>query len=508
MVTFNPAKEKKTDAKENRAGGESYDVGPKLELYSAVVTSVLADSYYEGANERLNRIRSLVEEVDDEFVAKLAGFTRNKMYLRSVPLVLVVELARVHSGDSLVSKAVNNVIQRPDEITELLGYWQLANGRTDIKPLSNQIKKGIRQAFHKFDEYQFSKWDDLNRQIRIRDAMFLTRPKAQDEEEDELFEKIAEDELEPPYTWEVELSEVGQQDFDSEKEKEQVFREKWEELIDSERLGYFALLSNLRNILEQDVSFNRIRKVAETISDPERVRNTRILPFRFFSAYKALKDVASTDTNTLLEALEQGAEVAFENVPLFDRDTRALIATDFSGSMRNPISERSSIDLYEIGALLSRGLSQNIDRMIAGIFGTEWQTVNFDAPSILESTVQSANRIGEVGHSTHGHKALQYLLQNDVEVDKLFFFTDEEFWTRSHTSMSFMDLWNRYKGKYHGAELYLFDLAGYGESPVRMNGDDVYQISGWSEQVFEILENLQQGGETLDSVEQYELPDC
>lgn len=503
MTTFNPSVTEKNDAKENRAGGESYDVSPELELYSAVVTATLEGKYYESGSERLNRIRSLIEDVDDEFVAKLAGFTRNEMYLRSVPLVLVVELARVHTGDNLVSQAVNDVIQRPDEITELLGYYQKANGRTEITPLSNQIKKGIRQSFHKFDEYQFSKWDDDNRQIRIRDAMFLTRPKPQDKAEDVLFEKIADDELEPPYTWEVELSEVGQQDFNSEEEKEQAFREKWEELIDSERLGYFALLSNLRNILEQEVSYEHIKKVADTISDEERVRRTRILPFRFFSAYKALKDVASTDANILLEALEDGAKIAFENVPLFDEETKAVIATDFSGSMRDTISEKGTLQQYEIGALLSRGLSQNLDRLITGIFATEWSTTNTNSDSILESTIQSANKIGLVGHGTHGHKVLEYLLENDVESDKLFFFSDVEFWTGRGSS--FMDLWNKYKGKYHDAELYMFDLAGHGESPVRMTQDDVYMISGWSEKVFEILENLQQGGETLDSVEDYQL---
>jgi hypothetical protein len=52
------------------------------------------------------------------------------MYLRSVPLVLVTELAKQTSGTDLVSKAVDGVVQRADEITELLAYYQISNERT------------------------------------------------------------------------------------------------------------------------------------------------------------------------------------------------------------------------------------------------------------------------------------------------------------------------------------------------------------------------------------------
>ena len=86
------------------------------------------------------------------------------MYLRSIPLVITVELAKIHRGDDLISRLTQRVIQRADEITEILAYYQASNGRLDetkkLGKLSNQIKKGIRQVFEsgKFNEYQFGKW--------------------------------------------------------------------------------------------------------------------------------------------------------------------------------------------------------------------------------------------------------------------------------------------------------------------------------------------------------------
>ena len=83
---------------------------------------------------------------------------------------------------------------------------------------------------------------------------------------------MANDELESPYTWEVELSRLGQLAFDSEEDKRLAFKDKWEELIDSGRLGYSAILRNLRNFFLYEISEEHWRKVIETIPS--------LIPFR------------------------------------------------------------------------------------------------------------------------------------------------------------------------------------------------------------------------------------
>ena len=90
----------------NHEGAEAFVMTPELELYTAVVTASLDDKFYEANDKRVERIVSLIAKVDPLFVAQLAVYTRTKMYLRSVPLLLLVELAKVHSGDDLVSRAV------------------------------------------------------------------------------------------------------------------------------------------------------------------------------------------------------------------------------------------------------------------------------------------------------------------------------------------------------------------------------------------------------------------
>ena len=55
------------------------------------------------------------------------------------------------------------------------------------------------------------------------------------------------------------------------------------------------------------------------------------------------------------------------------------------------------------------------------------------------------------------------------------------------------------------ARLYLFDLAGYGNTPIDVKSDDVYLIAGWSDKIFDVLAALEEGQNTLAEIEKIEL---
>ena len=75
------------------------------------------------------------------------------------------------------------------------------------------------------------------------------------------------------------------------------------ELIDSKKVGYMALLRNLRNILNANPS--NVNKVLEYIENPEAVKKSKQLPFRYLSAYKELKN---TGGSRVFDALENAVE--------------------------------------------------------------------------------------------------------------------------------------------------------------------------------------------------------
>jgi len=502
MAKYNvPSKGK--DKVVNKEGAEAYSMNPEMELYSLVCTSIMQPKFYETEEEQLDRLRKLIGQCSDEFVGKLAVYARDKMYLRLIPLVLAVELARKKS--KLTANVLDKVIQRADEITETLAYYQFANQRTDTKKLnklSNQLKKGIAKAFHKFSEYQLAKYN-RDSVVKLKDAMFLTHPKPKNKEEEILFKKIANDTLEVPYTWEVELSKLGQQKFETEQEKKKAFTQKWEELIDSKKVGYMALLRNLRNILNADVSSKHITKVCDFLSSAESVRKSKQLPFRFFSAYREIESNPSFSNSQVATALEEAVKISIEN--LKGVEGKVLIACDVSGSMESTISPKSSVERYDIGLLLGQLLSLKTPANKVGIFGDTFKIKHFTSKEPLQNTLRLHEIEGEVGYSTNGYKVIDWLLENNTIVDKIFIFTDCQMWDSYGGGNTFASHWIAYKKIAPNCQLHLFDLAGYGDTPVSIKGNDVYFVAGWSDKVFEMLEAIKQGQSVVQKIKEIEL---
>ena len=593
----------------NHEGAIAWRMTPEWELYTTVVTTMgVEDKFYESGEDRVRRIADLVRKVKPEFVAQLAVYTREQMHLRSVPLLLLVELAQCHHGDSLVSRAVCRTIQRADEITELLMCYQWRTGKTDLSGLSCQLRKGLAEAFNKFDEYQFAKYDRKDRKVTLRDALILVHPKPKDDQQANIFRKIKSDTLETPVTWETELSAVGQHHFESQEEKDNAKREVWKKLVRSRRLGYMATLRNLRNMLKLGMDKETMQMVCDFIANPEAVRKSKQLPFRFLSAFlelqkknedlsnqisyvgqkvekmrqgyfrtmvrvvkrfyvesancifnltkipksfefrpgmnhcsfwtkkvkhfdhlseKQLKLLKSEERRLLelkqreeenkrlemalkngavvplLKSLEAAASHTAENIPGFEENTRVLLACDVSGSMCSPVSKNSSVMCYHIGLLFSMLMKQRCKNVVTGMFGDVWKTFDMPSDSILQNTVDMLSHKGEVGYSTNGHKVIEWLIKEHREMDKVMLFTDCILWSSEGSSHNdpLAKNWDRYKREVAPhARLYIFDLAGYGQSPISMKRDDVFFIAGWSDKVFDILAAVERGKNAIDEI--------
>lgn len=495
----------------NYEGAEAFTLDERVELYSAVVTTSLSNKFYETADTRMGRIRSLIIKNDPAFVAKLAIYTRSKMYLRSVPLILAVELAKTQSGNSVVRKAVKAVVQRADEITELLAYYQLANERNGAKKLnklSKQIQNGLSEAFNKFDEYQFAKYDRAG-EIKLKDALFIVHPKAVNEQQQSLFDKIAKGSLDVPYTWETELSTLGQQNFANDKEKQAAFRAKWEELITSGKLGYMALMRNLRNIIEADVSMEIMEKVCAYFANRDAIAKSKQMPFRFLATYREIKVLSSGAVPMVLEALENAVQQSAMNIRGFGKNTSVLIACDVSGSMQKAISAKGKIMNYDIGLMLAMLLQSSCGNVQTGMFGDIWKIINVSRKNILANVQEFYKREGEVGYATNGYLVLKDLINRKQVMDKVMMFTDCQLWNSNVADRSGQNsvtsLWKEYKTISPGAKLYLFDLAGYGNAPIDIRKDGVHLIAGWSDKIFDVLAALEEGQSALAEIEKVEL---
>lgn len=492
----------------NHEGEIAFKESPEMELYTAVVTTAMSDNFYEDRHGRAERIARLVRKVNPYFVAQLAVYARTEMNLRSVPMLLLVELAKCHNGDDLVSRAVAKTVLRADEIMELLTCYQWRNpqeGRKKLGKLSRQIQNGLQRAFNRFDEYGFAKYNKDKREVKLRDALFLVHPKAKSEAQQEIFNRIVKDELEVPYTWETELSTLGQQIFETPEARAQAFKAKWEELIASGQLGYMAMMRNLRNMLEANVSDAHVTTVCRHLADPESVARSRQFPFRFLSAYREIGQVASLSSSKVMSALEKAVVHSAQNITGFSPECRVLLACDVSGSMQRPVSARSKVECYDIGLMLAMLLKSRCEQVVSGIFGDTWKAISLPSEGILANTLELHHREGEVGYSTNGYKVIDWLIEKNLVMDKVLIFTDCQMWDSNMGGHAFHQSWTRYKAIAPSAKLYLFDLSGYGNTPVSLNGQDVCLVSGWSDMVFDVLDAIENGDDSLAKIREIEI---
>ncbi len=295
-------------------------ISAEAELRRSVLATMLWENQaYEQGQSIADRIVDLVGRVDPHVVANLAVEAREKQNLRHVPLLLAAGLARV--GGPLVGQTISNVIRRADELGEFLSiYWR--NGRT---PLSKQVKIGLANAFGRFDAYSLAKYDRAN-EIRLRDVLFLTHAKPKDEAQAKLWKQLVDGTLPAPDTWEVALSGGGDK------------KTEFERLLSSGKLGYLALLRNLRNMEQSGVDKALVR---DAILARKGAGN--VLPFRYIAASRA--------SPTFEPELDKALLASIADLPQFSGNTAVLV--DVSGSMDAKLSGRSDLTRADAAAALA-----------------------------------------------------------------------------------------------------------------------------------------------------------
>ena len=125
--------------------------------------------------------------------------------------------------------------------------------------------------------------------------------------------------------------------------------------------------------------------------------------------------------------------------------------------------------------------------------------------SVLSNVNEYYRKEGTVGYATNGYLVLEDLICRRERVDKVMLFTDTQLWNSNQTNDTFANSWARYKAMAPNAKLYLFDLAGYGKTPIDIRTNDVYLIAGWSDKVFDVLNALEDKSSALQYINRIEL---
>lgn len=361
-----------------------------ITVYQALRRSVMScllweDQFYEDGVSIADRICDLVKKNDPKAVSNLAVEAREK--LRHVPLLLTRELAR--GQGNLIGDTLSKVIQRPDELTEFLAiYWK--DGRI---PLSAQVKKGLARAFTKFNAYQLAKYN-RDGKIKLRDALFLCHAKPKDKEQENAWKKLVDGTLESPDTWEVGLSTGGNKN------------ETFTRLLKEKKLGYMALLRNLRNMTDSGVDRQLITQAL--INGAEK---SRALPFRYVAAAIACPQ--------LVREIDEAMQLSLGKQEILHGETHLIV--DCSASMDSRMSQKSQMNRFDAAGALAVLLSGICERLRVFAFGTHWTEI---APYKGLSLIETIRRVN-VGHVTYLGKTVREI-QEKTSCDRMICITDEQ----------------------------------------------------------------------------------
>lgn len=377
----------------------------KVDPLSALKRSVMAcmlweDNFYEDGKSISERIHELCSQCQKIQVLNVARKVHSQGLLRHVPLWLILgsfkakgKMESFVQGERMepVSNFISNICTRPDQMTELLSlYWK--DGK---KPIPSQMKKGLAQAFCKFDEYQLAKYN-RDAPVKLKDVLFLCHAKPKDDAQAELWKRLISGTMKTPDTWEVRLS-SGQDK-----------KESFEVLLKEGKMGRLAVLRNLRNMYEAKLDKELVRSGLLSKSRP-------LLPFQFIQAAKHCPQWEDIIDESMLSSLEEKEKLQGVTV----------ILVDVSGSMTSgTISSKSEATPQDAASGLAILLREVCERYEIFSFSNHLVQI----PPRRGMALRDAIKTSQPSSGTFLGQTLNTLntARNGAYIDRVIVITDEQ----------------------------------------------------------------------------------
>jgi len=383
----------------------------------------------------------LIVQCGPDYALKCAEYARRVHGLRSISHFVTAKVVKLQNLKPFFNwkEHYRNVIQRPDDITEILALL-------DCK-ISHAMKKGFATALESFSEYQLAKYAKFDREqkVNLNDAVRVLNTKRT-----EALEKLVYRTLKNTDTWESRGNS----------------RETWISLIEEKKLGYLALLRNLRNMEKWGLEF----LAAQELVNVEAIKKARIFPFQFQKAYE------NTSNDVIRAAIIKACDLSMSNIP--DLPGQNVVLLDTSGSM-------GSYGVSKTAALFASSVPRA--RIIA------FDTRAYDLG--MSGGMEKALKLPFSGGGTDFHCVYNYLLHNQIKADRLFVISDMQHWVGGDSSYGTFLQWRELTGS--DPELWSIDLHGYGTT--QFPSKKARQLFGFSEKIFDVMSDLE--GDLVERIE-------
>ena len=510
----------------NEAGGPAYKFPAKHALAQLAATGTFGNVFYATASDQLDQLRKLIDEVDDnEFLAKLAVYSRERAYMKDMPAALLVTLST--RDTALMHKVFDRVADNGRVLRTV--FQMVRSGQFGRKGLSSSLQRAFQRWLNEASTGKLLS-SSIGNDPSLRDVLRMARPTPKDNARRALFGWLTDKEVDKwaPATEAGLPAEVQSLKAfrDAETEEAQALiagdlQVRWDLLADTAKgplvwkaiarqMGPQALRMNLNTLLRHDVFKNgtkpdntMIDYVAGRIADVDAIRRSRQFPYQFLAAYL---NAADEVPHKIKSALHDAAEIECGNIPQLRAPV--IIGLDTSGSMGCSVTgwhgrgRASKMRCVDVAALFAAAILRRNPDSVVVPFDTRAYQAKIDPSDSILSLSARLSKFGGGGTDV----SLPLVEANKRYAKRTFagivLVSDNESWINSGRvygyeeggSTGVMTEWEKFKKiqRGHGIadpKLVCIDIAPYGntQAPDRQ---DILNIGGFSDSVFNVVSNF------------------
>ena len=421
----------------NHEGAVVHKLNELEELFSRVQGTYMGESgFYEKSSpekdfERFKEIIANLPAEDAEYALKIAAIGRECNMISSPLAVLTVcyndekykgtQFADANGVNKLGTYS-DMIIRRGRDITDILanqfsmyGFESVGGKRTT--PIPKQERKNLKRKLEQFDEYKISKALGKSRMVSMADAVKLLRPA----NKSEFFKSVIEDNVSFANGKKQVQSEITKV---NNKNSESTVKDVKQSIADSSLMAIVKNLVGMQRAGAIDADTAKI--IASKLNNADLVRNSRVMPYQLYDAYKMFKNVAKGSEGVLIcDALIAAIDSSVENVDAIDGYTAFFV--DLSGSMHQTVSGFSSTQCQELAALLAAiGVKKSNSKVYA--FADICKEVEVSKHStVVDMTEKILNTY--VGGCTYFLRALRMVEKSGEKFDNVIVLSDNDCYT-------------------------------------------------------------------------------
>jgi 60 kDa SS-A/Ro ribonucleoprotein len=505
----------------NEAGGLAYKLEPKHALAQVAATGTFGNAFYSTAETQLDEVLKLIDEVDDnQYLAKLALYAREKAFMKDMPAALLVALSV--RDTELMHRVFDRVVDNGRVLRTV--FQMIRSGQFKNKAGKGRVglSSSVQRAFQRWlNTASVGKLlsASIGNDPSLRDILRMARPTPKDNARRAMFGWLTDKSIDKwaPAT-EADLpvevqSLIAYRNSDSEEAQALIAggldNVRWDLLSDAakgptiwaglaRKMGPQALRMNLNTLLRHDVlaTSAMVDYVADRIADESEIRRSKQFPYQYFAAYLNVDDNVPQKIKT---ALHKAAETACGNVP--ELPGPVVIGLDTSGSMSSAVTGHrgrgatSKMRCIDVAALFAAAILRRNPDSVVIPFDTSAYDAKIDPNDSILSIAERLAKYGGGGTDC----SLPLVAANQKHAKRKFagivLVSDNESWvgTGRHGSTGVMTAWEAFvanqrklAGKEASPKLVCIDLQPY-QTVQACERADIMNIGGFSDAVFNVI---------------------